>query len=1625
MKKFTIGFITFLTLLAYSSILSAQVTLTVDDPEGCATHTVNFTVESDNAYEYYYDFYGWTYSNSISNTYYNAGEYIEYVNVYDSDYNLLGSDTVIITVIEIPDYLNMSADDACPGIEIDFYLALEGTTYSWDFGDGATSAEATPSHAYTNTGTYTVSVTAENECGSNSLTEYIDIYSDLSIDGSYQFDVSPHETCIGKEIAVQTITYGYYSDIIHREIDFGDGTVYENDYVIDHLYGSNGEYTITATFTNSCGKDTVLKDTVRISDEPPFSGSPYLYGSPDEACTNENFYFYTYFDSDSYLWEYDDGTTGQDDDNDYHSFSTEGIHYVTLTVTDECGVDSSVVDSVLVNNNVPFQGYPSIYLSPEIGCPTEEFYFYASGFNSYLWNFGDGSTDTNYYAYHQYSSVGTYVVTLTVTDACGNDSTITDSVEVTDDLPFSGYPYIYLSPHIGCPGTLFSMSADYGYEDYHWDFGDGNTSAERYADHVYAAPGKYYITLTLTDECGIDSSIVDSVEVSDDLPFQGTPYLSINPTEVCPYTDVYFSTSSGYSAYEWSLGNGETSDMYYGTTEYTTTGEYIISVTITDVCGNDTVLFDTVYVVDDLLIPYADYYIDKHLVCPLEDVYFEAEGTGIVSVLWEFGDMNISKRSSTNHEYYKLGEFPVTLTMTNGCGEDTVFKDTIKVVDDKMIDGSVSMSISNDSVCPDTYISFYSSSDENLEVLWDFGDGNTASYYNVSHSYAATGTYEVTVTFTNICGKDTTLKDTVHIVDDVEISMVYVNHRLEVCIGEEVNMYVSGSNLVDADWVFEDGVTESGTNISRSFDAADTVMITVTVYNACGDDTTITSYIVIRDGIEIDSYISIDAPDITCPGNNVWFSFYCSDPFSEVLWDLGDGNTTNEESFSHVYSTIGKYYITLRLTNACGDDTSLTDSIEVVDDIGFSYINIYASRYVVCPNEEIWFSASGNAVSTYWEMGDGTTSLNSGLYHSYPDVGVYTVSVTLTNVCGGDSTKTLMIEVVDDIIIYEISAGAYKYHACPGEEIDFWVSGSFATTEWDFGDGSTSDDSHPDHAYDAVGIYDVSVTVSNYCGDQMTYYLAVYIENDVPIDDFWFGFNDRVCPDQEFEFYADGGFASYSWNLGDGNTSTEQNFYHSYSAAGTYNVTLTVTNECGNSATRTRTVVINDDLEIGDIWFLFPDEVCPNTEVTFYTSSSYASFVWIINGTTYNERAPKVSFSTAGTYDVELTATNYCGNSATINDEIVVATGIQIDEVDFDISPLTACPGDPISFESNNMYASATWDFADGSTSDEYNVSHSYAAVGTYEVSITVTNGCGMSATETQEVVIGSDVAADLDDDHYGTPEQVCVGDLTYFYITPSGLGTYSIDFGDGSPAVTETRVIESDGGLHDIAEHAYDEAGTYDVTFVYTNSCGNTFTDVIQIEVVGSVDFYPDVEIDEEFEDVDLCTETNFGFIASGGGTYVWDFGDGSDNMTETASFSIVEHEYLVKGSYTVSVTISNSCGDSETLTIDVEIVCGEDVDTTDPGPGPEPEYISLEELNGKISIYPNPSFDKLNIDFPAEISGTSEAIIYTLVGKEVLRQALPTISETINVSRIESGIYILEISTEVGTINKRILIK
>lgn len=119
---------------------------------------------------------------------------------------------------------------------------------------------------------------------------------------------------------------------------------------------------------------------------------------------------------------------------------------------------------------------------------------------TWLWEFGDGNVSNLQNPNYTYALPGVYTVCLTVTDACGIDSSC-QTLTITCPVATPAF-----SSSIGNGGTVsFTNMTTPAATSYSWDFGDGNTSALENPSNVYAASGTYTVCLTVTDDCGSDT----------------------------------------------------------------------------------------------------------------------------------------------------------------------------------------------------------------------------------------------------------------------------------------------------------------------------------------------------------------------------------------------------------------------------------------------------------------------------------------------------------------------------------------------------------------------------------------------------------------------------------------------------------------------------------------------------------------------------------------------------------------------------------------------------------------------------------------------------------------------------------------------------------------------------------------------------------------------------------------------------------------------------------------------------------------------------------------------------------------------------------------------------------------
>ena len=141
--------------------------------------------------------------------------------------------------------------------------------------------------------------------------------------------------------------------------------------------------------------------------------------------------------------------------------------------------------------------------------------------------------------------------------------------------------------------------------------------------------------------------------------------------------------------------------------------------------------------------------------------------------------------------------------------------------------------------------------------------------------------------------------------------------------------------------------------------------------------------------------------------------------------------------------------------------------------------------------------------------------------------------------------------------------------------------GQIVAWRWDFGDGYTSTQQNPSHAYEQEGVYTITLTVTDNDGLSSTASKRIGIGRQLqpPVADFsWELLAGRVVQFHDESHDPDGQIVSWEWDFGDGEASKEQNPQHTYGQPGTYEVSLTVTDNDGLTSAVSKELVIPDCL---------------------------------------------------------------------------------------------------------------------------------------------------------------------------------------------------------------------------------------------------------------------------------------------------------------------------------------------------------------------------------------------------------------------------------------------------------------
>lgn len=286
-----------------------------------------------------------------------------------------------------------------------------------------------------------------------------------------------------------------------------------------------------------------------------------------------------------------------------------------------------------------------------------------------------------------------------------------------------------------------------------------------------------------------------------------------------------------------------------------------------------------------------------------------------------------------------------------------------------------------------------------------------------------------------------------------------------------------------------------------------------------------------------------------------------------------------------------------------GTDTATFDHASYLDSIAPQYDSlppVLTASFDTGPTDPVAGTAvTVDAADSYgltapitryeWDFDDGTTTTGETARHIYADPGSYDVTLRVTTEDGQAAATTRRITVKDRPPVAQFGYDTVRPEAGSPVSLDDGPSadpeGRLAAYEWRLGDGTTLTGETVSHVYDSPGTYDVELTVRDVTGtaDTDTRQITVVTPNTPPVAAFGASAS-TLARGESVSFDAgsskdDGAIRTYAWQFGDGVDATGQTVSHSYTESGTYEVTLTVFDDRGETATETRRVTVVADAQ--------------------------------------------------------------------------------------------------------------------------------------------------------------------------------------------------------------------------------------------------------------------------------------------------------------------------------------------------------------------------------------------------------------------------------------------------------------
>ncbi|MBR6265907.1 MAG: PKD domain-containing protein, partial [Bacteroidales bacterium] len=930
-----------------------------------------------------------------------------------------------------------------------------GSEWSWDFGDGETSTEKSPSHKYTQVGVFNaiLTVTDLNSCLATSDPIKITKMNPLSSFGIESDDDG--KFCLGSTVTLSesvvsdfTITDYLWEPLydVSKETSRSESG---NNLII--VYGETGEYPLSLTVKDEDGCIGKMEDTVKIGKKPVL---PTIV--TENKCykdVKENGLDFTVTpndDANNWYWDFGDNNKKMVyEDMVNHIYDAPKDYHVTVLAKQYyCPADMAEIDIIVKAPSAEFAPNPEAVC----GFPGDITFdpSASQGAEKYLWDFGDGTDkifvealaeeghfkwtnqttgdvisedSTSNVVVHTYQKSNKYDVKLvTSTDECEDDKTQT--LNLSGILP--GFVIDTMEVCMGVPVNFKDTSVvNYGsVASRRWIFGEDTVNADgaTYA-YAFSKAGTFDVSLKVENNFTCTDSLLKPMLITV-YPLPEVVYFdekNDNPYG-CADFEVTFKSKVNKSSidaeitgYLWNFGDGQASTEQVPTHTYAA-GIFDVSLKITDEKNCTDELKKTQYIHSNK--PSSEFQSEP-LICYYTDFVPTIKSVEAIEYTWDWGDESTPTTSGApDHSYSDVTisdtTYTVTLTAKDTIGCSTTTSKTVEVR------RPISAFTASDSVfsCPPADVNFYNkSTGTNLTYLWNL----PSTVVNPIWQFYTSGDYDITLTVTDDEGcSDIVTKPSY-------ISISGPRGKLEInqtagCTYDTIQF--TGKDIFGAtsrQWVFDDGryaITDDVDSISYRYSIGGNYIPSLVLTDDNGCEVTVVGDKLTVYGVEF----AFETDSILCEPTTVEIkNTSITIPIEADSWEwafsTGDTIKTKDALIELGYGDFN-----MSLTANIGGCKYTMDSSSFLKILRTLDSQFETSQNPAKTLEMVTFTnttdtAFGMPVFSIWDYGTGDTSSVFDGSHSYINAGDYTVSLTTFIHEECPNTFSMPITIVKEYLI--------------------------------------------------------------------------------------------------------------------------------------------------------------------------------------------------------------------------------------------------------------------------------------------------------------------------------------------------------------------------------------------------------------------------------------------------------------------------------------------------------------------------------------------------------------------------------------------------------------------------------